>query len=183
LAAKAKKAKNDIIILSKIGKCTVDKVYSEILKYSPDLVCIDYLSLMETPRNAKSMWEAVTYLTQHLKQLARTLPMPILSVAQTNIGGSTEGAQLDNIAFSRSIGADSDIVIGLGQRDESMRKNHQMKLRLLKNRDGRILETDLFWELETMTIRDWNIADAFRSNSQNNTSPIAPSNDVTEEVQ
>lgn len=148
---------NDIIILDDVAGCTVDRVYAELTRYQPDILCIDYITLMDTPRSAggTQMWEKVVTLTRQLKQTSRTLGIPIIGVAQTNRSGYQTGAQLDNIAFSQSIVNDSDIILGLAARDEEMERNKRQTIRLLKNRDGRVEESDLLWKMETMEFGPW----------------------------
>lgn len=151
---RAQKAKNDIIVLDDVGRCTVDKVYAEAVRYKPDILCVDYVSLMIPSRASSQMWEAVTMITQGLKQVARNLGVPIIGVAQTNRDSASEGARLENISYSRSIGQDSDIVFGL-HRDDDMRLERQMEVRMMKNRDGRTANAKLFWDLERMQIEEW----------------------------
>jgi replicative DNA helicase len=152
-----READNDIIILDDVAGCTVDRVYAELTRYQPDILCIDYITLMDTPRSAggTQMWEKVVTLTRQLKQTSRTLGIPIIGVAQTNRSGYQTGAQLDNIAFSQSIVNDSDIILGLAARDEEMERNKRQTIRLLKNRDGRVKESDLLWKMETMEFGPW----------------------------
>jgi len=164
LKAKEMKDKSaDIIVKDDVRHCTADYVYAQIVRYEPDLVAVDYISLMETAKSqgGTQMWEKVTYLTQALKQIARTTGTPIIGVAQTNINSAQGGARLDNISYSRSIGQDSDIVIGLNQDDE-MKENKQMEVRLLKNRDGATCETEMFWDMAHMRFGDWSETSLYR---------------------
>lgn len=151
-----KQADNDIIILDDVAGCTVDRVYAELTRYQPDILCIDYITLMDTARSAggTQMWEKVVHLTRQLKQTSRTLKIPIIGVAQTNRSGYQTGAQLDNIAFSQSIVNDSDIILGLFH-DEEMKNDKKMEVRLLKNRDGQTGNVDLFWKMDTMEFGPW----------------------------
>jgi replicative DNA helicase len=157
---RAQNAKNDIIILDDLGRCTVDKIYAETVRYAPDMVGVDYVSLMDAPR-FQATWEKVTYLTRELKMNARNLGIPVFAVAQTNINSAQDGAQLENIAYSRSIGQDSDAVIGLWS-DERMQAMNKMELRLLKNRDGKPGKTWMYWEPERMVFREWTPDDMWR---------------------
>jgi len=159
MAEKIESARSDIIVIDDVGKCTVERVFADTVKYKPDLVCVDYLSLLHT-RDGQSMWERVMSLTGGIKRNARTLRVPHMVAAQTNIAGATEGARLENVAYGRSIGQDSDVVIGL-HRDEDMKTNHQMEVRLNKNRDGRCGDTNLYWDLASMEIREWSDASPF----------------------
>jgi replicative DNA helicase len=156
------KDNRDIIILDDVYKCTVDRVYAEIVRWSPDIVCIDYISLMDTQRAVgNNNWEKIMYLTQSLKQLSRTMKIPIIGVAQTNRDSATSGAKLDNIAWSVAIIQDSDIVIGLHS-DEDMKANKQMEVRMLKNRDGMTLDTTMKWDMEHMKFHPWTVRDEFK---------------------
>lgn len=153
--AENSKAERDIIVIDDIGKCTVDKVYAETVRYSPDLVAVDYVGLMDTPNNTGSHWEKVTYTTKGLKQNARTLKIPVIGVAQTN----EEESGLGNIAGSKSIGRDSDIVIGLFQKEE-WKERERMNIKLLKSRESKTGSVDMNWKPETMefsemTEKDW----------------------------
>lgn len=163
-AAKAAKAKNDIIILDDLGRnCTVEKVYSEIVRYKPDIVCVDYITLLSTPSHAgQAIWEKVTWLTREFKAMCRSLCTPVIGIVQTNIGSVESGATLDTIAYSRSIGQDADIVLGLHQdKDGKMHAQKKMEVRLLKNRDGEKTQVDMFWNPAKMEFREWRPADMF----------------------
>jgi replicative DNA helicase len=152
---------NDMIVLDDVRGCTVDRVYAELTRHVPDILCIDYITLMDTTRTqGTQMWEKVTNITQQLKQISRSLKIPIIGVAQTNRSGYQSGATMDNMAFSQSIVNDSDIILGLHQ-DEEMKEAKKMELRLLKNRDGQTAECNLLWKMKTMEFRSWKDSDAF----------------------
>jgi replicative DNA helicase len=152
---------NDLIVLDQVYKCTVDKVYAEIVRWKPTIVCIDYISLMNTDRaSGNSNWEKIMYLTQNLKQISRSLKVPIIGVAQTNRESATGGAKLENIAWSVAIIQDSDIVIGLHS-DEDMRKEKMMEIRMLKNRDGRTLDTNFMWDMDSMSFGPYSETQVF----------------------
>ena len=162
-AQMVKDKKCDIIIKDDVKDCTADFVYAEAMRYQPSLLAIDYISLMETSRSAgQAMWEKVTHITNQLKQVARTTGIPIIAVAQTNIASADGGAELSNISYSRSIGQDSDIVLGLHQ-DADMKENKQMTVRMLKNRDGDGVNTDLKWDMEHMKFSDWSEVEAIKA--------------------
>lgn len=158
-AVHARQAANDIIILDDIYSCTIDRIFAEMTKWQPGLVCIDYITLMQVPQgDRKQHWQQVTEITNGLKRISRTLKIPILGVAQSNIDSAEGGARASNVAYSRSILQDSDVMIGLHQSDE-MRKNKRMTVRLLKNRDGAPGEADMWWNPDKMEFRDWRPGD------------------------
>jgi replicative DNA helicase len=146
----------EIPVIDSIRFCSPDHIFAETVRHKPDLVMIDYLSLMRSSRpsarhNAQ-MWQTVTEITQDLKQNARTLQTPIIAAAQTNRQGGKDGAELDNIGYAISIIQDADIVIGLFS-DEEMREKKELELRLRKNRDGRLGEFKILSDHENMVFR------------------------------
>lgn len=162
MKARAKEIKDkagvsDILVLDDVRKCTVDRIYAEMAKWKPDICCVDYISLMDSHRQGTT-WEKTMYITQALKQTARTLKIPIIGVAQTNRASFQEGPQADNVAGSISIIQDSDIVLGLHS-DAEMKREKRMQLRLIKNRDGQVLNTDLKWDMEKMQFAPWKFSD------------------------
>lgn len=147
--AASAKAERDIIVIDDIGKMTVDSVFAETIRYNPDLVCVDYIGLMEAPSQYGQSWEKITYCTKGLKSNARNLKIPHIVVAQTNRDDGGSGAQLGNLAGSLSIGRDSDQVYGLFQDDE-MKDEHRMEVRLMKSRDSGQGAAVMHWEPERM---------------------------------
>jgi len=147
---------HDIIILDQLSRCNASTVYAETIKYNPDLVLVDYISLMDPESGFKGQnWEKVTDLTRRLKSQARALGIPVIGIAQTNIASAKEGAQGDNVAYSRSIFQDSDVMWGL-HADDEMKANKRMQLRLLKNREGQTAEIELYWNPDTGIFRKFN---------------------------
>ena len=152
----------DIPVIDSIRGCTPDHVFAETVRHKPDLVLIDYLSLLRSSRPSRnsSMWQTLTEITQDLKQNARTLGIPIIAAAQTNRSGGKEGAELDNIGYAMSVVQDSDIMIGLFADDE-MKERKEMEIRLNKNRDGRLGKFMAKWDHENMEFRQLTMKDKF----------------------
>lgn len=166
-AEEVKMRPNDILVLDDVRYCTVDKVYGEVIRWKPDILCIDYVSLMDhRGMPGHQNWEKISSTTHALKQIARTTGTPIIGIAQTNRDGATRGAELDNVAFSAAIIHDSDIVLGL-YNDDDMKANKQMQVRLNKNRDGATGVTDLLWDMSTMTFMPWSEGQHFINRFQN----------------
>jgi replicative DNA helicase len=159
---KAESIKNGVAgipVIDSIRNCTPDHVFAETIRHKPDVVIVDYLSLMRSSSpstKGASMWQSLTEITQDLKQNARTLHTPIIAAAQTNRAGGKDGAELDNIGYSLSVVQDSDIFLGLFQDDE-MREHKEMQLRVKKNRDGRLGEIMMRWDHDTMEFGNKNM--------------------------
>jgi replicative DNA helicase len=151
----------DIIIRDDLRNCTVDKVLSETLRYKPDIIVVDYLELMNTPRSlGLGNWEKVQFSGQGLKQNARLLGKTHVSAAQLNREGGKEARKgeisLANVSY-QSIGKDSDVVIGLAQSmaDEEEPDENLVNAILLKNRDGmKNLAVQMRCEMSNMDINE-----------------------------
>lgn len=155
---------NDIPVIDRLRPCTPDHVLAETMRHKPDLVLIDYISLMRSNRPAgrnMSLWQSVSEITQDLKQNAMMTGIPILAAAQTNRLGKREGAELDNVASSISITQDPDIVIGLFA-DDDMKAEQEMEIRVNKNRDGTIGKFRAIWDHQRKIFREKKLGDMFQ---------------------
>jgi replicative DNA helicase len=140
----------DIIIIDRIGSRTPMGIFSETVRHKPDLVIVDYISLLEAPRGAgEKSWQQIGHISRELKLNARTLGIPVIAAAQTNRDSVQQGVKLETIAFSSSIGMDADIVLGLNQ-DDDMRVEKEMEVVMVKNRDGAPGRVKMNWDMETM---------------------------------
>ncbi len=143
----------DIIVIDDISKLTVDKVYAETIRHNPDMVAVDYIGLMEAPKDYGTGWAKIEYCTKAFKQNARSLRIPHIVVAQTNRDDGGSGPGLDKLAGSLSIGRDSDQVYGLFQ-DEIMRDEMEMEVRLMKSRDSGQGKALMHWNPEFMEFKE-----------------------------
>lgn len=158
-AEKVAKQPGDIIVLDNLGQIGVSEVWRWCERHRPDMVVIDYINLMKStlPESA-AMWEKVTQITRELKRMTGVLKIPVLAAAQTNAEGATKGGDVTTVGYSRSIVQDSDIVLGI-HRDDEMKANRQMEVRLSKNRDGKNVAVKMLWDLDYMHIHEWEVAD------------------------
>lgn len=128
----------------------VSNVSAKIDQYDPDLILIDGAYLMEDDRGAKDDWLRVAHITRDLKSLVKRKKkvMVINSQADSTTSKKT-GPELDNIGFSKAIGQDSDVVLGL-VRDEEMLEDREAKVKVLKQREGVLGSVMLNWDFTTM---------------------------------
>lgn len=140
----------DILIIDKIGSRTALGIFAETVRYKPDLVVVDYISLLDTQKSGNDQhWQKIGDISRELKANARTLGVPVLAAAQTNRDSTKDGVKLETIAFSSSIGMDADIVLGLNQ-DDDMIENDQMEVDMVKNRDGPKGKALMNWVMSSM---------------------------------
>ena len=163
-AEEVREGVKDITIIDDIRGCTPDHVFAEALRHKPDVILIDYVSLMRSSRPSRyaKSWESLTEVTQDLKQNARTLKVPIIAAAQTNRSGASEGAELSNVGYAISVTQDPDIAIGLFTNDE-LRDQNLIEIRLNKNRDGALDRFRAIWNHEKMIFRQQLLTDVLPS--------------------
>ncbi len=110
-----------------------------------DLFIVDYLQLLHG-FNRENRVQEVGEISQGLKNLARELQVPVLSLAQLSRAVETRGTkepQLSDLRESGSIEQDADVVMFLYRPEDDMRE--QMKLKVAKHRNGALGTMDLFF--------------------------------------
>lgn len=128
----------------------VSDVVAGIEVHKPDLVLIDGAYLMEDERGAKEDWLRIAHITRDLKLVAKRTHLPIFINSQADSTTSKKtGPELDNIAYARAVGQDSDVVLALFQ-DNEMRNDREMKVKVLKQREGVLGSVMLSWDFTTM---------------------------------
>lgn len=103
------------------GRVTPMTVAGAIERVQPDIVYVDYLTLMGMEGDGG--WQSVGKLSTDLKQIAERFQVPIVAMSQLNRTGEVSRAD--------SISHDSDLVIKL-----SKKSRHVMKMFMEKFRHG-----------------------------------------------
>lgn len=133
---------------------SVMNVSALVDKYDPDLVVIDSVYLMEDDQGAKDDWLRVAHITRDLKKLANRCNRPILINTQADKNSSKKvGPELDSIMYTQAIGQDSDNIIAL-YRDEVMRNDDEMGIKVLKQREGSLGKAIVNWNFDNMDFSD-----------------------------
>jgi replicative DNA helicase len=110
------------------GRVTPSSIAAQIERNRPDIVMIDYLTLM----GGSGDWQAIAELTGELKALAMRYEVPIISAAQINrASGIAAHPGAEHLSGSDSIGQDADCVITMQQQSR-----HVIKFYLAKYRHG-----------------------------------------------
>lgn len=110
-----------------------------------DLIVVDYLQLAHG-KTADNRVQEVSEISQGLKNIARELRIPILSLSQLSRAVESRGEkrpQLSDLRESGAIEQDADVVMFLYRKDEDIRE--QVSLRVAKHRNGPLGEIDLFF--------------------------------------
>jgi replicative DNA helicase len=168
--AEVAKATSDIIVLDDVTSCTPDKIWAETFRHQPDIVAIDYIDLLDAPKNLHG-WQAISYNAKQLKMNARVSGIPHVVVAQTNRDGFANGTRKENIQGSIGITQNCDVMIGLYQEDDTWPDEHRMGINVPKNRDGKGHPGfEVHWDPDTMEIYEGS-KDEMRAHSFLNTKP------------
>lgn len=144
-------------------------IAATIEKNQPDIVFVDYLTLMERDSGGDD-WQSVAKVSESVQRIAQRYNVPVVVASQINRaggGGGKEPPGTEHISRSDSIGQDADAVVTIKQMSA-----HTARMRLAKYRHGR--DGQVFWcafkpntgELEEITgddahdIMDQDIEDA-----------------------
>ena len=134
------------------------RLYAE---YGLDLIVLDYLQLMSGDFRNENRVQEISYISRHLKGLARELNVPVLAAAQ--LSRAVEQRQdkrpmLSDLRESGSIEQDSDVVMFI-YRDEYYMKDETEKpniaeIAISKHRNGPTGMVELFFHKELAQFRN-----------------------------
>ena len=115
---------------SSSGKVSPLTIAAKIEKNKPDIVFIDYLTLMDKDSEG---WDAIASLSSEIKQICQRYNMPVVVLAQINRAGISQNSppSTEHISQSDKIGQDADAVVTLTKRSERV-----IQFRLAKYRHG-----------------------------------------------
>lgn len=105
-------------------------------EHGMEVIVVDYLQLVKG-RNLENRVQEVTEISQSLKNLARELKVPVLSLSQLSRAVEHRGSKQPQLADLRESGAieqDADVVMFLYREDDDDLEN--MKLNIAKHRNG-----------------------------------------------
>ncbi len=124
-----------------------------------DLVVVDYLGLMRSPRKTENRVQEVSDITRNLKIMAKELMVPIIVCAQlsrgTEVKGKSHRPALSDLRESGSIEQDADIVLFLyrdvyysSEKSETEPQGDPSKAECIvaKNRHGETGTIELHWD-------------------------------------
>jgi len=124
--------------------CTPSFIDSKlsVLGFKPDLVIIDYLSLIKSEVPYKSLWESLNTITVRVRNIARRYGMTVVTAAQVRreaIERDRDFYEAQDIALAFSIVQHADIVFSMRIDDPDVLTAAPiclLKCKFLKDRDG-----------------------------------------------
>lgn len=103
-----------------------------------DIAFIDYLQLITATEKNESVNYQVAAMTKRLKQLAKSLRIPIVLLSQLSRQAEGKTPQLNDLRDSGSIEQDADIVIMIERlKDANLENSNHLNMYVQKNRAGR----------------------------------------------
>ncbi len=134
------------------------RLYAE---YGLDLIVLDYLQLMSGDFRSENRVQEISYISRHLKGLARELNVPVMAAAQ--LSRAVEQRQdkrpmLSDLRESGSIEQDSDVVMFIYRDDyynkEASEKPNIAEIAIAKHRNGPTGMAELFFQKELAQFRE-----------------------------
>jgi len=130
---------NNFIILDILGRCTLERIHSEIIPYirneKCDIVFIDYINIIEGPKFSERVYSE-GYKARMLKVMSREFQIPIVTAAQMNRPNKRDKDSkitAESVKYAKAISENSDWVIGFNINDED-RLLGRIRLELAKHR-------------------------------------------------
>lgn len=148
------------IYFDETSNITVPEMKAKLLRMKRvDLVVIDYLGLMHTPRPNDNRVQEISEITRSLKIMAKELKIPVIACAQLSRGTEAKGKShkpaLADLRDSGSIEQDADIVLFLYRdayydseksSDEDLSDTSKSECIVAKNRHGETGVVPLHWD-------------------------------------
>ena len=117
------------------------------MEHDVKLIIVDYLQLVDPGKKFESRVQEVSYVSQSLKNIARELKVPVLSLSQLSRAVEHRGERKPQLADLRESGAieqDADVVMFIYKaEDDVYAPITPVKLLIAKHRNGRTGEIDL----------------------------------------
>jgi replicative DNA helicase len=119
------------------------------LEYNLDLVIVDYIQLMSSGMRSENRVQEVSFISRHLKILARELNVPVLAAAQLSRAieqRTDKEPQLSDLRESGSLEQDSDVVMFIHRPElyeKDTLKQNLAQIKIAKHRNGPVGNVEL----------------------------------------
>lgn len=133
------------VAINDISSITPSAIASEIRRFNPEIVFLDYLQLASSDKRADRRNEEVASVARSLKNLAKQFDIPIVAAAQINRDAAKNDNKrptLQNLAESTELEKSADNVIFLHRPDEQEMRTQVI---VAKRRNGPTGEEPLIY--------------------------------------
>lgn len=112
---------------------TVRDILRNVNKYKPDLLLVDYLSLL-TKNSKEEGWKDLKGVSKALKAIAVGKKIPVVAIVQSNSSTfDKEEITIDSSSESKGINTDADFMLGI---TKVKGKNNMLRINSAKERDS-----------------------------------------------
>ena len=129
-----------------------------------DLVIIDYLQLMESPKKTDGRTQEVSEISRSLKLMAKEFGIPVITLSQLSRGPESrpdKRPQMSDLRESGAIEQDADIIMLLYRDDYYNKENSETpgvcECNIAKNRHGSTGTVSLAWSGENTRFSDLDV--------------------------
>lgn len=129
---------------------TQNVVQAKIEQYKPDLVVIDYHSLLEDARRGGTTTEQTKNLSQDLKLMAVRNRVPIIDIVSVTMPSGQQESRaplLSEMAWSRQLSYDSDLSLSVHR--DAIQNSNILEVHCRKNRRGKMFAFYLNWDIDS----------------------------------
>lgn len=122
-----------------------------VMQYGAKIILVDYLQILSPSATMKNrpIRETVIHASKQLKQLARTLDVPVICSAQLNRSSDEGRPKLSQFSESAQIEQDADVAILIWNK-----ANSETYLLVEKNRNGRRGDISVSFDPSCLRFRD-----------------------------
>lgn len=121
------------------------------MEFRLDLVLVDYLQLMSSGMRSENRVQEVSYISRHMKMIARELGVPVLAAAQLSRAieqRADKEPQLSDLRESGSLEQDADIVMFIHRPElyeKDTLKQNIAQIKVAKHRNGPVGTIELIF--------------------------------------
>jgi hypothetical protein len=126
----------------------VTGIRAKIRKYKPHMVWIDGAYLLRDELNARQQWERWANICWGLKRAAQLEQIPIGISHQFSLEGKDDKGNADTLKYG-DVKMWFDLILGMYQ-DDAMKASAEMLFKILKQREGPLLNWVCKWDLQDM---------------------------------
>ncbi|MBV2138594.1 MAG: AAA family ATPase [Candidatus Thiodiazotropha sp. (ex Ctena orbiculata)] len=129
---------------------TIEEIHAwapKAVERGAELIIIDYLQRIKAADRKLSSYDRISHVVMSMKELARNLNVPVLSLAQINREGA-KNAKMEHLKGSGDIEQEADAIMILDRDIENLPSNGYLTME--KNRHGPLVSIPLYFETQTM---------------------------------
>lgn len=146
--------KQSFYLVTNEGLDAVDQnmVQAKIEQYNPDLVILDYHGLFDDAHGGGNETERAKNLSKDFKRMAVKYQLPIIDIAAVTMeqnAQATRAPELHEIAWSRQLSYDADLVVTVFRQPGSQ----ILEVAAKKNRRGDLFAFELQWDIDRGVIQ------------------------------